>query len=867
MHLKATSIAVCLAAFAPVASAQCPGAFSAAFTPCDLDKAVRASIVFDDGSGPALIVGGEFKTAAGLTVNQIARWDGVHWSAMGQGLGSPTPSSFAVTCFTVFDDDGPGPNPPALYAGGPFTIGGLPGVIKWNGTTWTLVPGSPQADCMAVFDDDDTGPHLPALYVGGPFDSVNGAPANRIARWDGATWTDVGVGLSGSLGAGGVRIYSLCVNDDDGPGPLRPALYAGGYIAFVNGEIANHAARWDGSAWSTLAGGVTGIVTSLLSWDADGSGPALAKLIASGSFTFAGGIPARFVASWNGASWSALGAGPQLEPKTMLLLDEDGPGPGPQRLWVGSTGGVERYDGSAWTTQFAVGNSTTSTAGVFGVQTLCEFTVPGEEQSRLFVAGAFRTIGSRGVNFITSIGPNGPESLGGGAGLNRAAEALAIFDDDGPGPRPPALYVGGDFWAAGTSTIPAIARWNPGPAGGGSWEALDQGLKPMSSQVRMLAVYDEDGPGPAQPCLYVGGALVLQEGNISCSLARWDGAHWTAITVPQYFVPYSLAVADPDGDGPFLPALFALGYSETSSVWRFDPATLGWIGLGAPFPPPAHALAAYDDDGPGPNPTRLYVGTAGHTGTPDSIHVWSGSTWDILSGGVAGEYSEVDRLLVMDDDGPGSSNPSLYLGGVFQRLGGYQGVFSPSVGRWRGTWLDAAGGLDPNFQAPGVGTHAIASFTEPGSSLPTLYASAYVDSPANLFRWTPGDLASSWTPVSTGTTGSLCCANLTGPLDMLEFDDDGSGPLPSALYIAGSFTAAGGLPSFGIARWSCPALCYANCDNSTATPLLTANDFQCFLNKFAAADSYANCDGSTSPPVLTANDFQCFLNSYAAGCP
>jgi hypothetical protein len=60
--------------------------------------------------------------------------------------------------------------------------------------------------------------------------------------------------------------------------------------------------------------------------------------------------------------------------------------------------------------------------------------------------------------------------------------------------------------------------------------------------------------------------------------------------------------------------------------------------------------------------------------------------------------------------------------------------------------------------------------------------------------------------------------------------------------------------------------CYANCDGSTGSPLLTANDFQCFLNKFAAGASYANCDGSTGTPALTANDFQCFLNKFAAGC-
>lgn len=48
--------------------------------------------------------------------------------------------------------------------------------------------------------------------------------------------------------------------------------------------------------------------------------------------------------------------------------------------------------------------------------------------------------------------------------------------------------------------------------------------------------------------------------------------------------------------------------------------------------------------------------------------------------------------------------------------------------------------------------------------------------------------------------------------------------------------------------------CYANCDGSSAAPLLSANDFQCFLNKYAAGDAYANCDGSTSSPVLNAND-------------
>jgi len=63
------------------------------------------------------------------------------------------------------------------------------------------------------------------------------------------------------------------------------------------------------------------------------------------------------------------------------------------------------------------------------------------------------------------------------------------------------------------------------------------------------------------------------------------------------------------------------------------------------------------------------------------------------------------------------------------------------------------------------------------------------------------------------------------------------------------------------------SICYANCDCSTGTPVLSASDFSCFLSKFRAGDAYANCDGSTGTPALTAADFSCFLSAFRAGCP
>jgi hypothetical protein len=70
--------------------------------------------------------------------------------------------------------------------------------------------------------------------------------------------------------------------------------------------------------------------------------------------------------------------------------------------------------------------------------------------------------------------------------------------------------------------------------------------------------------------------------------------------------------------------------------------------------------------------------------------------------------------------------------------------------------------------------------------------------------------------------------------------------------------------------------CYANCDGSTIEPVLNVDDFTCFINEYASAQTlphqqqvtaYANCDGSTTAPALNVDDFTCFINRYALGCP
>ncbi|MGA1394229.1 MAG: BACON domain-containing protein, partial [Phycisphaerales bacterium] len=48
-------------------------------------NSVWAMVVFDDGTGPALYVGGSFTAAGGVSAAHVARWDGASWTPLGSG--------------------------------------------------------------------------------------------------------------------------------------------------------------------------------------------------------------------------------------------------------------------------------------------------------------------------------------------------------------------------------------------------------------------------------------------------------------------------------------------------------------------------------------------------------------------------------------------------------------------------------------------------------------------------------------------------------------------------------------------------------------------------------------------------------------
>jgi hypothetical protein len=201
-----------------------------------MDDYVLALTVVDDGTGPALYVGGYFTTAGGVPANKIAKWDGAQWSTLGSGMDGPiVPGVFALTVF----DDGTGP---ALCVGGRFTVaGGTPAnsIAKWDGMQWSSLssgvdwPFGPHVGTLAVFDDG-TGT---ALYAGGRFTTAGGTPANNIAKWNGMQWSSLG---SGTEEPPDPAVGSLAVFHD-GTGP---ALYAGGPFGRAGGVQVNSIAKW-----------------------------------------------------------------------------------------------------------------------------------------------------------------------------------------------------------------------------------------------------------------------------------------------------------------------------------------------------------------------------------------------------------------------------------------------------------------------------------------------------------------------------------------------------------------------------------------------------------------------------------------------
>jgi hypothetical protein len=139
-----------------------------------------------DSSGNNLFAGGQFTTIGSATFNRVAKWNGSAWSTLTDGLSGIAGASGSVEDLVLDSSNN-------IYIGGGFSsAGGGPAnnIAKWNGSNWSAL-GSGTDDNIHAMAYDNTNQRL---YAAGYFHNAGGTPANHVAQWNGTTWSALGVG-------------------------------------------------------------------------------------------------------------------------------------------------------------------------------------------------------------------------------------------------------------------------------------------------------------------------------------------------------------------------------------------------------------------------------------------------------------------------------------------------------------------------------------------------------------------------------------------------------------------------------------------------------------------------------------------------
>jgi len=184
----------------------------------------------------ALYVAGMFDSIGGIAANNIAKYDGINWTALGNGITYPNNSDCNIRSLYSYNNE---------------------------------------------------------LIVGGYFNQAGTIAANNIAKWNGTTWSTLGVGFPSSVSS---TIYKICVTS---LGVYNSELYAGNSTAGIS--------KWNGVNWSAVGGGIPNvgngnIVTAMCVYNN--------KLILSGNFGVnnkPGNLDINNVAAWDGANWYYVG--------------------------------------------------------------------------------------------------------------------------------------------------------------------------------------------------------------------------------------------------------------------------------------------------------------------------------------------------------------------------------------------------------------------------------------------------------------------------------------------------------------------------------------------------------------------------------
>lgn len=637
------------------------------------------------------------------------------------GFGSPGVSD-RVNAMAVYDG--------ALIVTGEFEFASglrVNRIARWDGTSWSSLGEGINGTgrCLHVHDEK--------LIVGGYFNRAGGNEARYIAQWDGVSWSAVGSGFNWA-------VFALTTYDGD--------LIAGGEFVDAGGVTVNRIARWDGSGWLPFGSGANDIVTALGQYGGD--------LIVGGWFDQIDGLPISRVARWNGSVWSPMGSW-QLWGPPQGFAEYQG------QLHAACWDHVVRWSGTSWVDL----NSPALGAGIGlrvfdGKLVHCgwggsriyawdgvswtplglglghyEGIALGELDGKLYAGGFFFSAGDENVLHIAAWDGSAWDGLGGpqGQGIGGRVRALAQWRGD--------LIAGGYFSVAGGAPVNNIARWD-----GASWHPLGEGVTGWSGEVDALLVYQDQ--------LIAAGDFEYAGGMRSPHIARWDGTSWGSIGGGTDCGRIR-ALAEYQGDLIAVGEICKWGDPTAWRILRWD--GFSWSGVGTwPETCEVWAVAVWND--------MLVVGGCFRIdqGAPaDYIAAWDGSNWNLVGNQINGDVKAL-----------ASYNGSLIAGGYFNVGNGGDGM-----ARWDGISWGPVGG------SSGCATLALAVVDG------DLYAAGETcvaggQQVSGVARYD----GYGWSPLGSGLTRRVYAMA------------PGEDPFGAYLYLGGEISWAGdGLPSGGIARW------------------------------------------------------------------
>ncbi len=262
----------------------------------------------------ALYIGGDFESADGIKVNNIVKWDGNKFIALGQGLSNPQYN--AQINDMVFIND-------TLFAIGDEFFNTENNIAFFDGTSWhpfTSIPSAPSyGDAISI-----------AYYQGKLYAmSRNGSVYEYDKPLD--KWNEIGSSSS-------FPTYTSLHAD-------KNYLYACGNFSEINNVSANNIARWDGTTWSAMGAGFNDPVYDIYTNGND--------IYASGDFLSSGDDTLWCIARWNGTKWVSLGSGIRRYPIAF------NPGTGNVTTMIGTpyglyVGGTFNYAGSDYSNNLAL---------------------------------------------------------------------------------------------------------------------------------------------------------------------------------------------------------------------------------------------------------------------------------------------------------------------------------------------------------------------------------------------------------------------------------------------------------------------------------------------------------------------------------